>query len=158
MQENRNHSIAGLFVYLLLAVFAVMSLALVLLGIRTYSSASEKSRTHNTERILTSYARTLLRSADREDAVYTEELNGLNVLTVRTVEEEETYYTRLYAFEGILCEQYTAAETEFEPDNGEQLCACETFTPAIEEGLVTLRFTEPAGTEKTVFVALKAGR
>lgn len=158
MHENRNHSIAGLFVYLLLAVFAVMSLALVLLGIRTYSSAAEKTRTHNTERILTSYARTLLRGADRENAVYTEEINGLPVLTVLTLEGEETYITRLYAHEGHLCEQFTEAETGFDPEYGEALTECASFTPEIRDGLVSLRFTETDGTEQTVYVALKAGR
>ena len=158
MFENRNHSIAGLFVYLLLAVFAVMSLALVLLGIKTYSTAAEKTSMHNTERILTSYVRTLLRGTDKENAVYTEEKNGVPVLTVRTAEGEETYIMRIYAYEGNLCEQFTEEETEFNPGYGEALCACGTFTPEIENGLATLAFTEPSGTEHTVYVALRAGR
>ena len=158
MNETRNHSIAGLFVYLLLGLFAVMSLALVLLGIKTYAAASEKTRAHNTERILTNYVRTVLRSADGENEIYTEELNGLPVLTVRYTDDEETYYTRIYAFEGQLYEQFTSEEIEFEPGNGERLCACASFVPKVEGKLVTLVFTETTGAVQTVYVALKAGR
>lgn len=158
MNENRNHSIAGLFVYLLLGLFAVMSLALVLLGIKTYAAAAEKTRTHNTERILTNYVRTVLRSADGESEIYTEECGGVTVLTVRYGEDEDAYYTRIYAHEGYLCEQFTAADIDFEPENGERLCACAAFTPKIEGSLVTLTFTQDPGTEQTVYVALKTGR
>ena len=158
MNGNRNHSIAGLFVYLLLAVFAVMSLALVLLGIKTYSSAAEKTRAHNTERILTNYVRTVIRGADAENAVYTEELGGIPVLTVCFADEEDKYYTRIYAFEGRLCEQFTSEEIEFEPENGETLCPCAAFLPRIENGLVRLVFTGADGAEQTVYAALRAGR
>ena len=158
MNESRNHSIAGLFVYLLLGMFAVMSLALVLLGIKTYSAAAEMTRSHNTERILTSYVRTVLRGSDTQNAVYTEELEGLPVLTVCYAGEEESYYTRIYAYEGRLCEQFTGEEIEFDPELGETLCPCSSFTPEIENGLVRLTFTEAAGTEQTVYVALQAGR
>ena len=158
MHENRNHSIAGMFVYLLLGIFAVMSLALVLLGIRTYSAAAEKTRLHNTERILTSYVRTQLRATDSADAVYTEQLEGVPVLTVRHDWEDETYFTRVYVYEGRLCEQFTSEEIEFEPENCEPICDCASFTPAVGNGLVTLVFTEASGAEKTVYIALRAGR
>ena len=158
MNEKRNHSIAGVFVYLLLGIFAVMSLALVLLGIRTYSAAATKTAGHNTERILTNYVRTVLRGSDRAGVVYTEEAAGLTVLTVRDEDEESVYFTRLYCYGGRLMEQFTSDEIEFEPENGESLCDCAGFVPTVEPGLATLRFTDSDGTEKTVYVALRAGQ
>lgn len=158
MNLNRSHSIAGLFVYLLLGLFAVLSLALVLLGIKTYASASEMSAAHNNERILTNYVRTLLRGADGESEIYTETAEGIPMLTLKSGSGEDVYYTRLYAFEGHLCESFTAAELGFDPNNGEQLCECAAFVPTVENGVVTLVFTEASGTERTVYAALKAGR
>ena len=154
MKLKHNHAIAGAFIYVLLGVFALMSTALVLLGIRVYAHASEVGEENNQKRLRTSYVRTMLRAAEGAGAVTAETLDGLSVLTIRESYEEEEYLTRIYCYEGQLYEQYAEAALPFSPENGESICAAEGFTVRLEQGYIYIEITAPGGGTERILTAV----
>ncbi|MBQ6365284.1 MAG: DUF4860 domain-containing protein [Oscillospiraceae bacterium] len=169
---NRNsapsHVISGVFVFLLLGIFAVFSTVMVLLGVKAYRSAVERTGMHNTARINTAYIRTMLRADDETGTFAVEEVTGtamengtvtdvsVETLTLRNNYDGEEYITRIYVYGGSLREWFTRAEEPFRADGGEVVCPAEELTAELDENLLTVRVR--AGEEwSTVYLALRAG-
>lgn len=154
-KAGANHSIAGVFVFLLLGIFAVFSTVMVLLGARAYKATSERTTNHNDIRIASAYMRSMVRSDDAADAVKIENIGGVHAVTLVNVYGEDTYFTRLYAYGGTLRELFTDAELEFEPQNGEPVCAADSMKAEIKNGILTIEIQK--GEECTeVDIALRS--
>ena len=69
----------------------------------------------------------------------------------------EVYVMRLYEYEGSLYEQYTEDAYDFDPALGDPVCAAGSFSPALEDGMLTVEMTDDAGNTCAVRVALRAG-
>ena len=101
---QQNHAISGVFIFLLLGIFAVFSMLMVLIGAQVYKGSVDRSEEHNSEMIASSYIRNKLREADGVREVTAEELNGAEILCIVDPEEETT--TFIYVYEGKLYEWY----------------------------------------------------
>ena len=150
-----SHSISGVFVFLLLGIFAVFSTVMVLLGARAYKSTADRASQHNAARLATAYVRSMVRSDDEEDAIVVEELDGYPVITLRNVYDGELYLTRLYVHEGMLREWFTYAEAGFQPEFGEAVCAADEMKAEMKDGILTVR-VRSGSTWSNVDVALRS--
>lgn len=164
-QKPSSHVISGLFVFLLLGVFAVFSTVMVLLGVKAYRSAVERTEAHNNERISTSYIRSMLRSDDETGVFLTEACEGLSEgetpVTVDTLSlhhsyDGEEYVTRIYVYNGFLREWFTNAEETFRPDRGEIVCPAEELSAELSDSLLTVKVLA-GGKWESVELALRAG-
>jgi len=134
-----SHAISGVFVFLLLGIFAVFSTVMVLLGARAYKSTQDRAEAHNASRIAAAYMRSMVRYDDEADAVRLEEVNGIGTVTLLNEYDGDPYVTRLYVYDGMLREWFTAEEAEFEPENGEAVCAADEMTAELSDHLLTVR-------------------
>ncbi len=134
-----SHTISGVFVFLLLGIFAVFSTVMVLLGARAYRNTAQRADDHNAARLSTAYVRSMVRSDDEETALAPEEVNGLHTITMRNVYDEETYITRIYVYDGMLREWFASADLDFEPENGEAVCPADEMTAELDGPLLTVR-------------------
>ena len=152
--QPSQHAISGVFVFLLMGVFAVFSTVMVLLGARTYKSTSDRTQQHNESRVAAAYVRSMVRADDEKDEVLTENLNGIPTVTMIEVYDGDEYVTRLYAYEGTLRELFTERANEFEPDLGEPICPLEEMNAEIRGGLMTIHL-KSADAETDVQIALR---
>ena len=120
-----SHAISGVFVFLLLGIFAVFSTVMVLLGAKAYKGTAERAAEHNAGRIACAYVRSMVRADDDQDSLQVEEAGGLLTITMHYEYDGEEYLTRIYVYDGMLREWFTYAEAEFEPENGEAVCAAD---------------------------------
>ena len=134
-----SHTISGVFVFLLLGIFAVFSTIMVLLGAKAYRNTAERADAHNAARLSTAYVRSMIRSDDEENAVSTEDVDGIPTVTLRNVYDGEAYITRIYVYEGMLREWFTSADLDFEPENGEAVCPADEMTAELNGSLLTVR-------------------
>ena len=161
MMDNRKmvtHSMQGVFVFVLLGLFAVMSTLMVLLGAQMYRNTVDHSAENNKGRVLGAYVRSMIRAEDGADDVAVEEFDGTKVLALNESIEGENYVTWLYCYEGQLYEQYTSAGHDFEPQSGSAICPAQSFEPKISDGLLTVDMTDGAGQPCTVCVGLRCAR
>ena len=152
-----SHAISGVFVFLLLGIFAVFSTVMVLLSARAYKGAVERLADHNAARIAPAYLRSIVRADDEKDVVLVEEKAGVTAVTLRNVYDGEAYVTRIYCWDGMLCEWFSAEGREFIPAEGEGVCACETMEAQVQPGLLSVRLKQKDQWTQ-VHIALRAGR
>ena len=161
MMDNRkmvNHSMQGVFVFVLLGLFAVMSTLMVLLGAQMYRNTVDHAEANNEGRLLGAYVRSMIRAEDSAKSVAVENLDGINALALREEIEGEAYVTWLYCYEGQLYEQFTGADRDFNPASGTAICPASAFRPTLEGGLLTVDMVDGTGEICTVRVALRCAR
>lgn len=152
----QRHAMAGVFVFLLLATFAVMSTVLVALSAGLYRGIVQESAAHIDRRVLYSYVWNTLHGSDRTGAISVREENGIHVLAIDWSEAEDAqgYETLIYCFGGELRELLEDKQDQFMPEYGETICAATDLRAAIQDQLLTLWVTDTAGQENPIYVAL----
>ena len=159
---KNNHAISGVFVFLLLGIFAIFSTIMVVMGAKAYRGMVEKADVHNSIRVASSYIRTMLRSNDVTGVLRVEDVYGIQTITMEN-DYGDIYVTRIYLYDGKLREWFALAEIPFEPANGETVCSLDTMQAELKDGLLHVvvsehgtemeidyapRTTEPAGGEE----------
>ena len=150
-----QHSMQGVFVFVLLGLFAVMSTLMVLLGAQMYRNTVDHSTANNEDRVLSAYVRSMIRAEDTSGAMEIGEYNGVKALAMREDLDGETYVTWLYLYEGQLRELFTDVGYGFNPDSGVVVAPANSFEPSLEGGLLTVRMTDDKDRDCTVRVALR---
>ena len=69
-----THAISGVFVFLLLGIFAVFSTVMVLMSAKAYKGMVDESALHNSVRVASSYIRTMLRGNDESGVLKVEDV------------------------------------------------------------------------------------
>ena len=159
---KNNHAISGVFVFLLLGIFAIFSTIMVVMGAKAYRGMVEKADVHNSIRVASSYIRTMLRSNDEAGVLRVEDVDGVQTITMEN-DYGDIYVTRIYIYDGKLREWFALADIPFEPANGETVCSLDTMQAELKDGLLHVvvsehgtemeidyapRTTEPAGGEE----------
>ena len=152
---NISHSIQGLFVFVLLGLFAVMSTLMVLLGALMYHGTVEKTNKNNETRVMSAYVRSMVRAEDAAGNVSVEKADGEDRLALYEDIDGEAYVTWLYLYDGHLCEQFTEADNAFSPEGGTTICPANSFAAEIENQLLTVKLTNANDEPCTVQVALR---
>lgn len=158
MKRRRSvqHGMQGVFVFVLLGLFALMSTLLVLFGAQMYRGTVTHSESNNTNRVLTSYVRSMIRAEDAQDAISIEEMDGVSTIAMREYIGDIEYITRIYGYDGALYEQFTAADRPFKAVNGTKIIEISSFTPKLENGLLTVEMTDAKGEEILVQTAIRS--
>ncbi len=151
---NKSHGISGVFVFLLLGVFALFGTVLVLLSAEAYRDTVAAASEHNTQRILESVCRNMIRSSDRLNGVFTGEDGA--VLCTSDGDEEETYITGLYVYEGQLMQYVYEKEEGLRKEYGEVLCGAKSLHAGLNGQQLTVCLTDENGAEHILIMALRA--
>ncbi len=152
-----NHAIGGLFIFCLIALFAVLAVTLTLTGMKAYQSVSEASAGNSEAQIVLSYLLNKTHAMDVSGAVSIREEQGLEYLCLDEYWEDEVYQTRIYAMDGQMLEYYCGAEDEFSPELGDPLADVQELSFAMESPrLLAVSVTLPDGTEEQLHIALRS--
>ena len=163
MTERRTfvppkHSIAQVFVLVLLGIFAVMSTLMVLLSAQMYRGVVSRTEQNSTYRILTSYVSNAVRASDAENCVYTDHRNGVDMLVLTSEIDGDAYETLIYCHGGMLRELFADADQEFDPEYGEIICSAQSFAAQIDNDLLTVTLTDGTGGSATIDIALSCSQ
>ena len=138
-RSGSSHTISGVFVFLLLGVFAVFSTVMVLLGAKAYKSTADRAAEHNAGRIATAYVRSMVRADDCRGALRVDDIGGLPALTMLYEYGGEEYVTMIYAYDGMLREWFTEADADFKPEYGEAICAVDELKASLSGQLLSVQ-------------------
>ena len=153
-----QHNMQGVFVFVLLGLFALMSTLMVLLGAQMYRNTVDLSTRNNEGRVLSAYVRSMVRAEDATQALTVEELDGIPVLTMRETLDDGGFVTMLYCYDDHLYEWYTSEGHEFTPQSGTAICPAFSFVPSLNDSLLTVDMTNANGDAETVQVALRCAQ
>ncbi len=160
---RRHHSIAGVFVFLLLGLFALMSMLLVLEGARAYRAAVDLTSRHNTERLMHAYIRNSVRAEDTVGAVTVEEVDGVPVIRIRQEmemrQEDNTPFSNyIYCYEGMLMSQYLEEGRTLHLDQGEDVCEVSGCEISLEGNMLRVMLTDVNGKTYQDEIALRCAK
>ena len=153
-----QHGMQGVFVFVLLGLFAVMSTLMVLLGAQMYRNTVDRATLNNENRVLASYVRSMVRAQDEAAALRVENYDGVEALAMTSVEGDREFTTWLYCYDGWLYEHYTGGSDTLSPEKGTQICPAGKFIPRIDGDLLTVTMIDAGGDLETVRVALRCAQ
>ena len=153
-----QHSMQGVFVFVLLGIFAVMSTLMVLLGAQMYRNTVDHSTANNEDRVLSAYVRSMVRAEDGAGTMTIEEHDGVKALAMHEDLDGEAYVTWLYCYDGSIYEWFTDDGEAFRPESGTAICPAQKFEPKLENGLLTVDMINGKGQPETVCVALRCAQ
>jgi hypothetical protein len=152
-----NHSISGLFAFLLIGLFALTSLAIVVSGIKSYRGMADGARFSSQQRLALGYVSGKLRASGDRDSVTIRFEQGISLLSIMEEADGTSYETRIYFANGVLREQFCQPDLPFDPEDGDQIASLPGFTFERAGDLITLRAHLSDGTEADTCIALRAG-
>lgn len=153
----RGHAISGLFVFVLICMFALLATTLTLVGIRAYRGVSAASAVSSERQIALSYVVNKLHTADQLGGVRVLDTEVGQALGLREEVEGEQYETRIYCLDGQLCEYYCEIDDEFDAEMGTALTATRELRVSIEApNLLLVELVQPDGTIDAAHVNLRA--
>ena len=152
-EAGERGGMSGIFVFVLLGLFALLSSLMVLMSAQAYRSTAARTQQNSQERLITAFVRNALAAAD---TVQAEQLGGLTVLTLPEGQDAdgETYVKRLYCYEGKLMEQLSLSDS-FHPENGETICDALALDTRMEGTLLIVTLTDGEGIAREVRFALR---
>lgn len=117
-----------LYPLLLMGLLVLSLLGLVRAGTGVYGIAVDGQRRADAARAALSYLAARVRAADAAGAVSVGAGPEGDALLLRETAAGEVYETRIYLYDGALCEEYSAAAQPLRPESAERIVALQEFS------------------------------
>ena len=166
-QKQEKHFIVDiLFVLALFGVFAVSALIVVTIGADVYQHTVRDMSRNYDSRTAIAYISEKLRQSDAalEDGTPTIRLSSLSgqpALALRSEEEEGTFCTWLYLYDGYLRELYVREDADLGGSMlaaGEKILALSSLEyELVSDGLITVSMTLPDGQSVVLYLSVRCG-
>ena len=144
----------------LLALFAVLILMVLVSGARIYKDFTEKDAKSNAQRTAEQYVSARIRQSDSSGGAFigdfsepTEKDSG-DTLYIREVYDGVEYYTRIYCYDGYLCELFSSSEFTASESDGERIIGLSELNFTVNNGLLSVKLTFPDGEKSVLFYNL----
>ena len=154
--RDARGDIRGVFVFALLAAFAVLSLVVVVVGARSYRAIYQASDEALSYRTGMSYLIGKARGADEADMLQVRSENGTDVLVLGSLYENERYNTYIYCKDGAILEYFAADTQAFDPSYGEEILQAQELHFTIAQQMLTISLTDASGNTYVSEVQLSA--
>lgn len=156
--ETLSHSMQGVFLFLLIGLFAVMSLTLTLIGTRVYGDVAKGAERSGDAQTILSYLGNKVRAYDAAGGVAIGEQAGLSTLRLLETLDGQAYETTIYVYQGAVWERFAPAGDAFDPEDGQRLAEAQSLSFAMPApGLVEATVVMPDGETRTLRMALRTG-
>lgn len=158
VREVRRGEMRGVFIFALLAAFALLSLVVVIVGARSYRMINATAEDAYVSRTGMSYLIGKVRAADEAGQLQIRELDGSQVLTLGQQIDGERYCTYIYCSENEVREYFARADLAFSPEYGEKIFEANGLNLSLAEGLLTIQILDASGETHTSSLYLQAAK
>ncbi len=154
---NRGE-VRGVFVFALLAAFALLSLIVVVVGARSYRMINDTAEQAFVSRTGMSYLVGKVRGADAAGQLAIRDENGMDVLTLGQTIEGARYVTYIYCDGTTVREYFARDDIAFSPDYGETIFSASELTLSLSGSLLTIQIVDDDGKAHTASLYLQAAK
>jgi len=158
-----GRSISGVFIFLLIGMYALFSLLLVLIGAGVYQRVTDTAAANAQVRTSITYIASKVRAGDEAGSVTVEQIDGAPVLTFAQPDDGELYYTRIYYLAdddgpgGMLYELFSLDDGEpVDLWGGDPITEVTAFDVRVKAGGLELSVTMPGGDEQSMYLRLRS--
>lgn len=153
---RRRGNMRGVFIFALLAAFALLSLVVVLVGAQSYRMINATAERAYLSRTGLSYLVGKVRAADEAGMLEIRQADGVDILALSSLHAGERYTTYIYCENGQVREYFARADAEFSPSYGENICSAEEMHLTLEQRLLTISLVDEGGAAHSVSLYLQA--
>lgn len=154
-----SHTVSGVFVFLLIGLFAITSILLVLMGVRVYRSVTDAALGNTDYQLALSYLCNKVHAYDHEGGVAIGQEDGMQVLYLKESIDGDAYETRIYCYDNTIYEYFAAVGDAFDPEYGEALTQVDSMAfSAITPNLLQVDVTLPNGDQHVKHMALRSNQ
>ncbi len=150
-------AVRGMFMFVLLAAFAVLSVIVVLVGARVYRAVDARGSDNYATRTALSYIAGKVRASDAAGQIATVNLDGAEALALSADYDGTVYVTYIYAYEGRLMEYFGREGKEFSLSHGETIGEAGGFASELSDGLLLVSILSAEGRTETLKLYLQSG-
>lgn len=154
--EHRG-SVRGVFIFALLAAFALLSLIVVVVGARAYKVINDTADASYASRTSMSYLIGKVRGADEAGMIAVLQQDGMDVLSLGGDYGGERYNTYIYCKDGAIYEYFASANQAFSPDFGEAILTASSLSFRLEQNILLVDLVDGDGEAHTASLCLAAG-
>ena len=154
---NRGE-VRGVFIFALLAAFAMLSLIVVVVGARSYRMINDTAEQAFVSRTGMSYLTGKVRGADAAGQIEIVQEGDLTVLTLGQELDGARYLTYIYCDGTKVCEYFARAEVAFSADYGEKIFDASGLSFSLKDGLLQISIVDAGGNTHEGVVYLRAAK
>ena len=133
MKNESKAKMTSLMALLIFGAFALCVLLVLLTGADIYKKITEREEKSFDARTVPQYISTRFRQGDSLGALAVNDFGGVDALEITQQINGKYYITRVYCFDGYLCELFTNADGDFSPEDGEHLLPLKALKMEMEE-------------------------
>ena len=132
MRNESKTKMTALMALVIFGAFALCVLLVLLTGADTYKKITKREEKSFDARTVSQYISTRFRQGDSIGAIAVNDFGGVDALEITQHINGKDYITRVYCFDGYLCELFTQANGEFSPEDGEKLLPAKSLEMKME--------------------------
>lgn len=150
--RHSHEKLSGLMTLLVFGIFAVCILLVLLTGAEIYRKIVDRQDETYTQRTAAQYITTRVRQADTADGLTVEAFGDTAALVLREEIDGDIYLTRIYWYNGYLCELFSEETGDFLPEDGENVFSCAPIEFTYQSPVLSVRI----GDTQTLTLMLRA--
>lgn len=157
--RKTGRKIESIFTLLLLAIFAGAVLLILLLGVRSYRSLADRVDSAYQERTCVQYVAAKVRHNDINGNIFVDDFSdesSISALFLTQVVDDELYYTRIYYYNGYVCELFSLADETLLPEDGNNVLACSGLDFLLGGKLLEISATDNNGHVTNLTLGLRS--
>ena len=158
-KRTRTHVIAPLLIFTL---FTSCLLFVLLSGANIYKTHTNNEKINFENRTLTQFLSTKIKQNDCADSIKTGSFDkalstdiGDTLHIIQNIDGTD-YSTRIYCYEGYLCELFTEMSDDFHPADGTQIMPMESITYTVSNNLLTIDITCANSNKQTLVLYIRS--
>ena len=157
LNRNNSRAIDTFFILALLALFAITSFFVIIIGARQYHSIANQMTENYETRTASSYLVEKFNQNDVEGSVILADVEGNPAIALTQTIHEQAYTTYIYAYEGYLREVTVSANTSVTASSGQKIVeAAALDITACSNNLYCFTITDTYGNSCPIFISWNA--
>jgi len=159
MKRKQNEErISGLMALLLFAVFAICIMLVLLTGAKVYQRLVQRDQKNFDSRTAVSYLTAKIHQSDCISSLGDGEFAGTDMLVITETIDGIVYETRIYCYDGYICELFTIEGSESSPEDGIRVLPAKSLKAAVEKGNVCVEITDMNDQVLVMKQSLRSGK
>ena len=132
---NRQRSFFETIVFLLLSVLLLVA---IVSGVGSYAAVSDAYQAQADQRVGLNLIASNVRASDAPAGVVRGTGPEGDALVLVDKQDDMTYETRIYQYQGNIVEEYAIAGTDYTPAKAQVLVSSQAFSFKVKDGLLTI--------------------
>lgn len=141
-----------IFILILITLFAATSFLLVLIGTKQYRFVTDVMNQNYETRTTSSYLAEKIRQSDTLGSITVTTLEGIPALSITTLEDNISYITYIYCYDGVLRELIVTENSVFTISGGQEIMKLDSFIPKlVNPTLLSIQVTDTSAHTQTLY-------